>query len=373
MDHPLVQIRPGFESVPHGQTALDTIGNLVPGARHDFFPFKRYVGVADTTILLRDLKYTVKKGKLTNLMHSARGGSLYLYATHTVRQEILEKISTLASVMGWEPALASTIWHEHYEPWIRFLDTRKMPPATPEVAATFHLDPDDGPTAQLASLINPDFIFSDNYAHLMGYELLGDDWVCVAVACREMSEYQLVLVQTSSAAALVCGATFLAIEQFVDVISGLDKRWLMALGCIIAFVLLLPASRRWITQGGPRLLTRTVNAAKAVGAPMHNILITKYTAATAASHLLEGKRRLPHQPRQLRDFVTAALARATAPMSVDELLAKVTGEGYQPRGAGSSRYLESRVLRAYPQLFREITYGRWQLATLNRPKLMPPV
>src|SRR5713226_3754530 len=87
------------------------------------------VGVVDTNILLNDLKHSLQGPPLTPLMESARIGSLKLFASTTVQDEVLEKlgIEKIMRKLRIDPVEARQRWKQDFLPWITFLDPTGLP------------------------------------------------------------------------------------------------------------------------------------------------------------------------------------------------------------------------------------------------------
>jgi len=226
---------------------------------------------------------------------------------------------------------------------------------------TFSLDANDGATAQLATVVSADLVFSANTHHFPSFGVVGNHYAYVAIACRHTSEYRVILVGFNGMTMLSCGLARAALQPAVDALSRVDKRVFVGLGIAAGVALLWPPSRKWLFDHGRRLVTQASDRALNVVGPFFDFVSKSHSTAVAATQILEEKRRPLDRPRRLRDFAAAALARSVRPLTVEQLDATVAVTGYRARGIGSARYLES-VLRAFPQLFCEVEYGYWDLA-----------
>jgi len=364
MSHELVRVRPAFQSLRDGVTYVDLIRPIAPYML-TATTASIFVGVADTNILLLDVAYAARTGNATNLMHALRSGFLRVYASETVRLEVPEKIDALASVRRWNPAAIQSVWHTSLEPWIWFMDPSGLPPASPGVATTYQLDPDDGQTAQLVEILNPEFVFSRDYRHLSSYQLVGDRWNPIAEACRLKSEHDLLFMGGVFATAATTATMWTGVRETARVVGQIDGRVLASIGIAAAIALCLPKSRAWLLQHGSELLVHASDTVRTVGPIIFAHYFAMYERSVRAVAFLEHERRGFHRPRRLRDFATAALARATGPLTLDEVNASVVAFGYRARGGTSVRYLQT-VLRDHPQLFRQLSSGQWWLAGSRR-------
>lgn len=355
-----IHIPAEFDSLEDGRTLLYGFQSLLPQVLRALH-IDPLVGVTDTDLLLRDLKYTVRRRKLTNMMLAARTGLLRLFATTVVRDEMEEKIGLLATVMQWDPTLAREVWETLYAPWINFIDVFGLPPAASEVIETYVLDPKDGPTAQLATLLDPDFVFSCDHHHLGGYDVVGEDWVAVTVACRNKFVRDLVFMEIVTGGTLVCGISEALVRQAVHTIVGLDKRILLGLTIGAGLAVAHPVTREWLCRRGHRLWGRTTQVTRTILPPiMANWMAMENTSARAA-RVLEARRRPSSHPRRIRDYATAILARSAGSLKLGELLHQIKARGYRRKGIGTGDYL-ARVLRSSPQIFQQDPHGNWSLA-----------
>lgn len=357
-----IRIPPGFESLESGQTHFDAFQAFLSGGTLRAMGAEVLVTVVDTDVLVRDLKYTLRHGKLTYFPLAARTGLLRFFASRSIRGEMARKIQELAPVMGWDPAAAYSVWETQYAPWVRFLDVSNLPPATPEVARTYDLDPTDGPTAQVATLLSPDFVFSCNHHHLPGYDLVGDDWVTVSRACQNKHARDMAFIRGVSCGSVVCGLSWAGAQQLVRRVGTIDRRILLGLTVAAGIALAHPKTRAWLVRCGQSLSIATDELASNALPRLHERWTALEAASTEGAAIIERRRRAARPQRKLRDYATAALARATAPMTVGELAAAIRARGYRAKGAGTVAYLD-RVLRTFPQLFEDSHSARWVLAT----------
>lgn len=126
------------------------------------------VSVLDTNIVLNDLRSALKSERPTALQIAAHLGAVRCFAATRVRDEVEEKIDTLAPAWQWDPLQARDVWRRDYQ-FIRFIDPEGIPLRSRRVAELMARDPDDVPTAQLIELIKPDVNFPlDRHLHTFG-------------------------------------------------------------------------------------------------------------------------------------------------------------------------------------------------------------
>lgn len=121
------------------------------------------VCVLDTNILLRDLVRAANMQERTGLIRAAQTGLVRLYASTTVRDEVLEKIPLKHRKMHFDdPDVALATWDEMYAPLVTFLDPLELRTSSKATKALQLRDRDDVPTARIVELIHPDVIFSED-------------------------------------------------------------------------------------------------------------------------------------------------------------------------------------------------------------------
>ncbi len=326
------------------------------------------VGVVDTNILINDLKYSLQVKSLTSLMEAVRIGTLKLFASTTVRDEVWEKLGDqkVTRKLKIDPVEARQRWEQAYFPWITFLDPTSLPLLSARVKDLLKLDPDDVPTGQLIELLQPNVVFCYDIRHLGGFDVLAGGWVYVACAYRDLSRQEGVVVGVGVTGTLAIQGTvasaqlsLAALEHIYAGLERIDKKVLcgviLVLAVALGFALVCAPSRHWLSAQGRALTSAVKRGASAVGERVEEIaevMATIEQASSEAKQLLatQGERAMT-PPRGIREYAVMALARSIGPLSLSELMKRIEAAGYQTEAQQPERYL-SQVLHAHPRLFK---------------------
>ncbi len=147
------------------------------------------VCVLDTNTLLRDLVRAANIQERTGLIRAAQTGLVRLYASTTVRDEMLEKIPLKHREMHFDdPDVALATWDEMYASLVTFLDPLDLRAESSATKALQLRDRDDVPTARIVELIHPDVIFSADQDLQAFVTVAKEIWTQVAVALRDHYE-----------------------------------------------------------------------------------------------------------------------------------------------------------------------------------------
>lgn len=136
----------------------------------------------DTNVLLKNVARDVFQWpRPTGLRHLVGSGVLRPYAAVHVRDEVEEKMDTWMEDRGRNPRLARRIWRESYLPHLWLVDVGTLGANDPRVQILLQRDPDDAPTAALASVLGVRVLSEDT--DLVDYDLAsGQPWLDVIFA-----------------------------------------------------------------------------------------------------------------------------------------------------------------------------------------------
>lgn len=327
------------------------------------------VGVIDTDILLSDVRHSLQTGYYTSLIEAARMGTLRVFASTTVRDEVWEKLGNeeLMKKLGMDSSLALRRWQQVYLPRITFLDPTGLPLLSKRVRKLQDKDRDDVPTGQIIELLQPDVAFCFNTRHLGAFEVTARGWVWVAVAYRDLSRQQGLIVS------IHCGSG-LALQGMMATASGAyslalkvdQKVWLgllLALLGICSFVLVHPPSRRWLLEHKEDLARAAQSGIRRLGeglAPvMSHMAAIEQKGREAEERLAQGRHRTITRPRSIVQVSAMVLARSLRPLRVDEIIQQMEHDGYRATMEDPERSFRE-VLGAQSRLFVE-EEGRWSL------------
>ena len=354
-------------------------GRTVLGFAHKFFgeEYDRFhalhgsisivVCVVDTNILLNDLKHSLQGPPLTPLMESARIGSLKLFASTTVQDEVWEKLSIekIMRKLKIDPVEGRQRWEKFYLPWITFLDPTGLPLLSARVKGLLKRDPDDVPTGQIIELLQPDVVFCYD-KDLVAFDVLAEGWIRASYAYRDISRQTNVMVGVQMTGTVAIGGTvvgaqlsFVALEQIYSGLQRIDKKILlgMILLLVVALGLALACtpSRRWLFVQGKAVASAVKQSVSAieerVGEIAEDMATIEQARDEAKQSLAKLQQRTLTPPRGAREYATMALARASGPLSLLELMKRMKAIGYQTQAQQPGRYL-SHVLHAHPRLFK---------------------
>lgn len=119
------------------------------------------LGVLDTNTIFNDLIYQLRHERDEGLMvQSSREGAIRLLASSHVYGEVYERVPTQER-RGFPAEQILALFERSYLPHIHFVDIGGMPPDSRTLAVS-NTDPDDLPTAQLALLIAPCHVYTDD-------------------------------------------------------------------------------------------------------------------------------------------------------------------------------------------------------------------
>jgi len=325
------------------------------------------VAVVDTNILINDVKYSLLVKPLTSLMEVARIGALKLFASTTVRDEVWEKLGdgAIARKLKVDPVKARERWVKHYLPWITFLDPTGLPLLSTRVKDI--KDPDDVPTGQIIELLRPDVVLCYDTKHLGHFDVTSEGWVYVVLAYRDISRREGMVVGIELVGTFSLNTTFGVAQLSLSIVGKIDKNVWLIVGLILVVVLCCalahPTSRRWLQTKGEEVASAMKHAAENIGEGAARISETMTTVEKAAGEARRQLRLRPERaitpPGKVREYAAWILARASGPLSAEEIVRRMKDAGYYTASEHPEWYLK-RILRAHPGLFSN-EGARWFL------------
>src|SRR5712692_11452308 len=246
--------------------------------------------VVDTNIWLADITRTLKTGKPSGLLQAAHIGTLRLYASTVVRDEVPEKISAIKS-LKINPEQARRLWETSYLPRIHFLDPASLPLLDSQVLVR---DPDDVATGQLIELLRPSIVLSLDKKHLGGFTVVSDpvNWTMFAAAYRDHAERDALVVSLYLGGGMVVGLSFEAVRGIIAAVAQLDKRFLLALAAELGAAIVFPPTRRVLQR-----LEQSLSSFARSDLVRENLQTIVTQAATKYAKAAEAKRFLLEQER----------------------------------------------------------------------------
>src|SRR6266700_8378729 len=118
----------------------------------DQFGITVEVCVLDTSRLLNELQYFLRKQRQPSLLLGAKLGGVKLFAAINVRDEMPRKIRELKARWPVDPDNALQAWEIYFAPWIHFLNLGEVPLRSKQMKSLRNRDATDVPTGQLIEL-----------------------------------------------------------------------------------------------------------------------------------------------------------------------------------------------------------------------------
>lgn len=322
------------------------------------------VCVFDTCMFLDDIKYTLKKRHQTALPYAVKLGSVRVFASVNVRDEMPRKIEELMPQWGIEPQEALRVWETEYAPWIHFVDPSGMPLASDRLTALKQRDPTDLQTGQLIELVHPHAVISKD-SDLASFGTISQCSAIVTCAYRDKGKREVLVLYLSATGILTLRVSAAILSSLIAWVCRVDKRIL--LGILFLLVVaggaawLYTPSRTWLQEQFRAVKPRIQSASQRVWDGLQ-IVMEDYEQlkqqADKANAVIAESRRIIGPPTTVRDHVSRILSNAAGPLSVAEISRLMQDKGYVPRGAHPEIYLR-RVLRAHPSVFGMNEDKRW--------------
>ena len=145
----------------------------------------RLVGVVDANAVLSSVENDCRKGFRSRLLRMTAFGMTVLYAADHVYTEVYEKLPKIAKSSPVALADLRAHFEECYLPILRFVTVSATDIVDPQVLAI--TDPDDVPTGQLAKLVGPCVVFSED-KHLRAPGLAPKEWRKAAKSAVDLAE-----------------------------------------------------------------------------------------------------------------------------------------------------------------------------------------
>lgn len=341
--------------------ALLRLGNGEEGASHFLatLGITIHPSVLDTNILMRDIKYRLTHGRTTALVAAASLGSLRLFASVAVRDEVPEHLGDIVTKYGISLEQALNVWEQEYVPQMLFVDPAEVPAKSQEVQALKNRDADDVPTALLIELLKPESAFSDD-KDLAAFGAIGKDTAVFACAYYALAKKDSLAAEIPVGMMVVLNITGPLVEGAWSALhwgfARLDRRLVWGVVIVVGLLLLVgftqPRFRNWLAE-------RAEDARDVVKQGIEAMQQIHQDAAVASETLA----RLPPVPvpqRPARGYVAYVLARAPGPLSVAAITRRMQALGYVSRSAHPERHV-GQVLRTHPRLFERVERGQWRL------------
>lgn len=324
-----------------------------------------YSCLIDTNVLVNDLRAAARTGTISNLMEAARIGSLRLFASTAVRDEVPRIVSEMARKGRFDPEPVLRVWRA-FAPWIFFLDPTGLQPVGSRVRRLVARDPQDVQSGQLIEVLDPDVVLSldkdldefDTVARRRG------QLKAITVAYRDKS------VKDALQLGLGLGGSLTLVIGW-ELLSGITRVLIRSASRIPRPLLIIAVSaltayflvgHRWRRD---RLEPVRGSADIRIGSqPFLYALLKEVTARVSvgmeAQRLLIGVERPKTPSRNAAQHAARILSRSVGQLSLARLAQAMAEDGYKPLRRPLVRSVHDR-LRRYPRLFSSTPDGLWTL------------
>lgn len=306
------------------------------------------ITITDTNALFSSIVHDTRTGRRSRLLKMTARGTSVLYAPDHVYDEVYEHLPDISEATDLPVSHLRARFEEHYLPILRFVTVADEQIADPQVLAI--TDPDDVPTGQLAKLISPCLVFSDD-KHLRKPGFAMANWPKIAGHAVDLTE-GLSKQDVAGGVAVAPGYVVTGLIRFVS--RKLDTSpWLTtAIAAVTAGLLLRSPDRR--AQFGRAVERYGVPFLQAVTDLMSEARIQQQSG-------IEGLREVilpaPIEP-SVKQQVAIVLARQSDPLLASEIR-DIIQQHFCGNAAPSVTEIRT-VLRGNPE-FEPYQRYRWTL------------
>lgn len=320
--------------------------------------------VVDANVLLKDLGHLCRTGRQTTLLAEADTGFVRLIVTPRIVEEVNEHIPKYAKNVRVDKELMFSRWAE-YQHSLIVIDPPKS--SSDPITILSGRDPDDVPTAELIELIAPKLALStDKDLQDLGFSQNGD-WLPHVLHLSKVIERDAVSIAVRvGGAVLIVGLSEAALalaRTIVAAVQRIPKRILWTLVASIGILLLVPGTRKRIASFVKDLMAKADQFRPAVNQAVQDfmaVMLSKHTEWRRSEEFLnEGRGHESTTPISLRGYAIRVLAQSPYDLTPEEIVQEAQVLGYQPRGAGSDKYLRTILRR--DKIFYSRDGHRWSL------------
>jgi hypothetical protein len=278
----------------------------------------RFLGVVDTNAILSSVGNDCRKGTnwRSGLLRMTDRGTAALYAADHVYSEVYEHLPKIARWSKMPVGVLRARFEEQYLPLLRFVTVDMTEIIDPAVLAITDLD--DRPTGQLAKLIAPCVVFSED-RHLRKPGLAPENW-------RLVTTFAVDLVEAAGKQYQIAKATndgvSIPLSAVIELVKFAGRRTRLS-----------PWLIGGVVVGAGALVLRDPERRKTVGkfvVPIVDAIGKEVNGATAQEQRgLQGLREVmltaPARP-SIRQQVAIVLARQRTPLLAREIQAHMLGD-----------------------------------------------
>jgi hypothetical protein len=302
------------------------------------------VGVLDVDVIRRGLQHELLTSSFPTSLEAADRGAMHLFIESRTLDELMAKLPEFALQMGVRPTELEAILEAGLLQLTRVVDARGLDP-DPRVV---RVPEDDRPAAELASLLAPCFLMTDNYKHFNALGVTSHSaWLPAARGSLETASGDAQLGAMWGMGSLPFVMGFQAV-QWADRRYPAARAALLATGaamCAGAFVYLRsPTRRAKLAAGFWRVLPPVLElATQAMQKRTYGErLISEAVEITRAGHTCDR-------------VLAGHLARLSAPATAAELWHRLEEDERRIVGSVDAARATLRSMPAFVQVRR----GRW--------------
>lgn len=307
--------------------------------------------VVDADVLIRNVDYAVRRGYPGALLGwASREYSLLsgvvLFASPSVHGEAVRHLPEIADRRGVTEEIVWSVWDQIVLPAVRFVP---LEPGTVKDPRIEGVHPNDRPTAELAALLAPAVLATDNRKHFTPFGLPETKTDAVAIDLFHVGRFTVgakgvAVVPTAGGAALIDGAKRLSAKFGIEAVAGAAFLGIICTGFFLA------------RPRGHALRGRLGEFARRV-VP---VIAEQAVAAMQASERVEAFATARATPVDALTLIARHLAVTQSEMSTREVAEMLKWHGYEFSGERSHR-AETRAWLESELCIRETARGRWVL------------
>jgi hypothetical protein len=309
--------------------------------------------IVDADVLIRNVDYAVRKGYPGALLGRASPrysllSGVVLFAATEVREEVLRHLSEIAERRGVGEDVVWSAWSRLVVPAVRFV---ALEPGTVDDPRIQGVDPRDRPTAELAALLAPVILATDNRKHFRSFGLPETTTDEVAIDLFHLGQFTIgakgvAFVPTVGGAFLIDGSKKLMARLGIEL-------------TVVAAILAIGGVGYFLTRPrGRELRGRLVTAARQV-AP---VVAEQVTAAVEAGERVEAFASDRAAEPDALGLIARHLAVGQSEMSTLEVSEMLQWHDCEFSGERQHR-TETRAWLESEPCFHELSRGHWTLGS----------
>jgi hypothetical protein len=315
--------------------------------------------VVDADVLIRNVEYAVRHGRLGALPRYASTGfattsGALIFASVETGDEVFRHLGDVADRRQVDLSVAHGVWHERIAPSIRFVSVSEDLIDDPRIGGT---DEKDRHTARLACLLAPAVLATDNRKH---YKPFGLDDTKTDVVAKDLATLGDFALGAKGAAAVPLVTGSLVIDGSNKVIEKLGRGDALLIAALLLGGLILILR----TERGRVMRARLGYVAAEVAPKLVELTDTAYAAGDRVHAVAIDRVAEPNATMSLARW----LAIDERVMTTAEIAEWLATRSYRFK-KGRNHRTETRAWLLRTPCFEEVARGRW---TLGHPLVLLP-